>query len=60
MENKQLCNVTVVFPVGSDDEAIAVKKTIAAAVAEIKEARIDFRIVSIPDGGPLGNKSGGP
>lgn len=44
---KQICTITVIFPVVSDDEAIAVKKKIGDAVAEISESRVDFRITNL-------------
>lgn len=43
---KQLCIVTVMFPVDSDDEAVRIKKEIAAAIVAIPESRIDFRLNS--------------
>lgn len=46
---KQLCTITIVFPVQSDDEAIAVKRKIGDAVSNIDDARIDFRIMSLPE-----------
>ena len=51
---KQICSITVMFPVESDDAAIAVKKKIGDAVSEIEDARIDFRITNI------GRRGNGP
>ena len=42
--NKQLCAITIMFPVDSDDEAIRIKKEIALIVAPIKESRVEFRL----------------
>ena len=55
MESNELCTVTLMFPVVNDDEALAVKKKIVEVVSEIKDARIDFRIMSVPDRGPNRN-----
>ncbi|KKM88740.1 hypothetical protein LCGC14_1255710 [marine sediment metagenome] len=49
---KQICSITVMFPVLSDDEAIAVKKRIGESVKDIADARIDFRITNLPHHGP--------
>ncbi len=42
--DNQMCIVTVAFPVANDDEAIAIKKEIAAVIAKIENSRIDFRL----------------
>lgn len=43
----EVCTITVAFPVGSDDEAIDVKKKIGDLVKDIPDARVDFRIMSL-------------
>ena len=50
---KQICSITVMFPVLSDDEAIAVKKKIGDAVADIEDSRVDFRIMPVPMPGTM-------
>lgn len=40
----QLCVITVLFPVDSDDEAIKVKKGITEIMSSEPNARIDFRL----------------
>ena len=42
----QVCIIKIVFPVTSDDEAIKVKKKIAADLAEIPETVINFSLMS--------------
>ncbi len=49
---KQVCTITVAFPVESDDDAIAVKKKITDAVSNKPDARIDFRIMNMGRYGP--------
>lgn len=49
---KQLCTITVAFPVESDDQAIAYKRKIGLAMADHSEARIEFRIMNMGRYGP--------
>ena len=49
---KQICTITVAFPVESDDVAIAVKKLIGEATKDLPDARVDFRIMNMPQHGP--------
>ena len=44
---KQICTITVMFPVESDNEAMEVKKKIDDAVSETKDSRVDFRIMNL-------------
>ena len=44
---KQVCSITVVFPVESDDAAIDVKKKIGEVVSDVEDARVDFRIMNM-------------
>ncbi len=55
-EKREVCSITVIFPVSNDDEAIAVKKVVAESVKTIEDARIDFRISSIPMPGQPPNR----
>ncbi len=50
MASKQVCVITVMFPVDDDGEALRIKKEIETLVKHIEQARIDFR---------LGNAHGG-
>lgn len=43
----QICTITLVFPVDTDDEAIALKKKIDIAVSETPKVRVDFRIMNM-------------
>ncbi len=46
-KSKQVCTITVIFPVESDEDAIIVKKKIGEAIGPVSEARIDFRIMQV-------------
>ena len=53
-ENKQVCRMTVTFPVESDEQAIAIKKKIGEATSELSEAQIQFSLMNLPTKAPLG------
>lgn len=38
------CLITVMFPIASDDEAMAIKKAINEALKDVKEKRFTFQI----------------
>ena len=42
----QVCTIHVGFPIESDEQAIEYKKKIAAVVADVPKARIDFSIIA--------------
>jgi len=44
--NQELCNIRIMFPVLSDEQAIEYKRKIAAILANIPEAQIQFSLVS--------------
>ena len=44
---KQVCTINVVFAIESDEGAIAVKKKIAEAIADVPDVRTDFRIMEM-------------
>lgn len=52
---KELCQIRVMFPVESDEQAIDYKKKIAAIVKDIPEAQLFFNIMSMPEGMPRGS-----
>jgi len=41
----ELCTITILFPVVTDEVAIAVKGKIRDVLTDIPDARIDFRII---------------
>lgn len=48
-ENKgepQVCIIKIVFPTGSDDEAIVVKKKIGEVMAGMPDAQINFNLIA--------------
>jgi len=47
-ENKEVCTLTIAFPVTSDDEAIDVKKKIGALMSDKPDVMIDFRMRMVP------------
>jgi len=51
-ENREVCTLTIAFPVTSDDEAIDVKKQVGALLAQMPDVMIDFRIRRMPKHGP--------
>lgn len=42
----QVCIIKIVFPAGSDDEAIAVKKKIGEIMAGTPDAQINFNLIA--------------
>jgi len=47
-EKKQVCSMQIMFPVDTDEEAIAYKKKVGEVLADIPNSRIEFRLTSIP------------
>lgn len=45
---KQVCTISVIIPGATDDEAIAMKKKVSAALVDTPDARVDFRIAKVP------------
>jgi len=41
---KQVCTMRIIFPVESDEQAIALKKKINEALSDLPEAGIDFAL----------------
>jgi len=46
--SKEVCTLTIAFPVTSDDEAIEVKKKVAAMLSGKPDTMIDFRMRMVP------------
>lgn len=44
--NREVCSIRIMFPVESDEQAIEYKKKIAALLAEIPDAQIQFNLMS--------------
>ncbi|MBA7647133.1 hypothetical protein ES703_54903 [subsurface metagenome] len=49
MENNQLCAITIVFPVDTDDQIISVKKKVFQAVADLPKVKTEMRITDMRD-----------
>jgi len=46
--DSEICSIRIMFPVKSDEQAIDYKKKIAALLAEIPDAQIQFSLMSAP------------
>lgn len=49
---KEICTLTIAFPVVSDDAAIEIKKKVGALLVDMPDVIIDFRIRALPTNGP--------
>ena len=49
-ENKEVCSITIAFPVESDEATMEVRNKVKEALKDYPDARIDFRIMN------MGNK----
>ena len=45
---QEVCQIRIMFPVSSDEQAIEYKKKVAALLVEIPDAQINFSIMSLP------------
>ena len=45
--NETLCYVSIVFPIPSDNDFIAVKNKIISAVSELPQVKTEFRLTEI-------------
>lgn len=45
---KQVCTIRIMFPVTTDEQAIACKKKIGDVLADSPQARIEFSLSTIP------------
>ena len=45
---KQVCSISITFPIETDDAALVIKKKIDEAMKETTDARVDFRIIKMP------------
>ncbi len=47
-DNTEICTIRMMFPVESDEQAIAFKKKISVILAEIPDAQMQFSLATIP------------
>ena len=47
---KQVCSIRIMFPVDTDEQAIGYKKKIGDVLADIPQARVEFSLMSVPNG----------
>lgn len=45
-EQKQICQIRIVFPVDTDEQAIEYKKKIAFLLTEIPDAQVHFSLMA--------------
>ena len=45
---QEICSMSIMFPVTSDEQAIEYKKKINDVLSDIPQARIEFSLTSIP------------
>jgi len=53
-EQKEVCMIRIVFPVESDEKAIAAKKRIAEVLKDIEGVQIHFALTPPPTRPPMG------
>jgi len=46
-ENREVCSITIAFPVVSDEDSMKVKADVKEALKDHPDARIDFRIMNM-------------
>lgn len=46
--DKEICSIRIMFPVSSDEQAIAYKKKITDMLVEIPDSQINFSISTLP------------
>ncbi len=51
---KEICRMTLTFPVDSDEQAINIKKKIAGVLTELSDAQINFSLMNLPNNAPNG------
>lgn len=44
---KEVCSITIMFPVESDEQALAIKSKIKEFVKDVEGVRFDFRITAM-------------
>lgn len=53
-EQKEICTIRIMFPVGSDEQAIEAKKRIADTLKDIEGVQTHFAISPPPTRPPMG------
>ena len=51
---KDICRITLTFPVDSDEQAINIKKKIGGVLSELQDAQINFSLMNLPTKAPNG------
>lgn len=55
-DKPEVCQIRIMFPVQSDEQAIEYKKKITALLAEIADAQIQFSLIPMPNPANLNGK----
>lgn len=45
---QEVCSITIMFPVDTDEQAIGFKKQITELLSSIPDARMEFRLSELP------------
>ena len=51
---KEICKITLTFPVESDEKALELKKKISEVIAELSDAQVQFSLMNMPTRPPMG------
>ena len=50
----EICNIRIMFPIESDEQAIAYKKQIREILKDVEDVQIQFAIMTAPSRPPMG------
>lgn len=53
-ETKEICRMTITFPVDTDEQAIELKKKIAEVMKEKPDSQVQFSLMNLPTKPPMG------
>lgn len=54
-KQKEICRMTLTFPVDTDEQAIDIKKKVGAVLSELQDAQINFSLMNLPTKPPNGD-----
>ncbi len=52
--DSEICNIRIMFPIESDEQAIAYKKQIREILSDVEDVQIQFAIMTAPSRPPMG------
>ena len=50
----EVCNIRIMFPIATDEQAIAYKKQIREILSDVEDVQIQFAIMTAPSRPPMG------